>query len=96
MSSLPCRAVSENYQPVKLGEDTSWSIILSKGGVVELEAIINPDRLEPLNTFCCVAVPQGGTPAPSLRAIPSYCIRRIEHEKDILYYYFRPFGSEII
>ena len=57
-----------NHQPVRIGEDTSCSITLSKGGVVELEVVIDPDKLEPLNTFYCVAVPQGGTSAPLFKS----------------------------
>ena len=57
-----------NHQPVKLGEDISCSITLRKGGIVELETVIDPDKLEPLNTFYCVAVPQGGTAAPFFKS----------------------------
>ncbi len=49
-----------DHQPVKLDESTCRSITLSKGGVMELEAVIDPDKLGQFNTFYCVAVPQGG------------------------------------
>ena len=44
-------------------EGTSCSVTLSKGGVMELEAVIDPDKLGQFNTFYCVAVPQGGASA---------------------------------
>ena len=53
-----------DHQPVKIGESTSCSITLSKGGVMELEAVIDPDKLGQFNTFYCVAVPQNGGSAP--------------------------------
>ena len=53
-----------DHQPVKIGESTSCSITLSKGGVMELEAVIDPDKLGQFNTFYCVAVPQNGASAP--------------------------------
>jgi len=53
-----------NHQPVKLEESTSCSITLSKGGVMEIEAVIDPDKLGQFNTFYCVAVPQDGASAP--------------------------------
>ena len=53
-----------DHQPVKLGESTCCSVALSKGGVMELEAVIDPDRLGQFNTFYCVAVPQNGASAP--------------------------------
>ena len=49
-----------DHRPVKLDESTCRSITLSKGGVMELEAVIDPDKLGQFNTFYCVAVPQGG------------------------------------
>ncbi|MCI9159356.1 MAG: hypothetical protein HFF55_10200, partial [Lawsonibacter sp.] len=49
-----------DHQPVKLGEGTCRSITLSKGGVMELEAVIDPDKLGQFHTFYCVAVPQDG------------------------------------
>ena len=75
-----------DHQPVKIGESTSCSITLSKGGVMEIEAVIDPDKLGEFNTFYCVAVPRNGTSAPFLRAILFYCIRRTEHENDILHH----------
>ena len=53
-----------DHQPVKFDESTSCSITLSKGGVMELEAVIDPDKLGQFNTFYCVAVPQGGASGP--------------------------------
>ena len=53
-----------DHQPVKIGESTSCSITLSKGGVMEIEAVIDPDQLGEFNTFYCVAVPRNGTSAP--------------------------------
>ena len=53
-----------DHQPVKLGESTCCSVALSKGGVMELEAVIDPDKLGQFNTFYCVAVPQNGASAP--------------------------------
>ncbi|MEY8313031.1 hypothetical protein AALA61_13820 [Oscillospiraceae bacterium 42-9] len=52
-----------DHQPVELDEGTSCSVTLSKGGVMELEAVIDPDKLGQFNTFYCVAVPQGGASA---------------------------------
>ena len=52
------------HQPVKFDESTSCSVTLSKGGVMELEAVIAPDMLGDFNTLYCVAVPQGGASAP--------------------------------
>lgn len=49
-----------DHQPVKLGESTCYSVALSKGGVMELEAVIDPDKLGQFNTFYCVAVPRDG------------------------------------
>lgn len=49
-----------DHQPVKLDENTCRSITLSKGGVMELEAVIDPDKLGQFHTFYCVAVPQDG------------------------------------
>ena len=57
-----------DHQPVKIGESTSCSITLSKGGVMEIEAVIDPDRLGQFNTFYCVAVPQDGTAAPFFKS----------------------------
>ena len=57
-----------DHQPVKIGESTSCSITLSKGGVMEIEAVIDPDRLGQFNTFYCVAVPQDGTTAPFFKS----------------------------
>ena len=53
-----------DHQPVKLDESTSCSIILSKGGVMELEAVIDPDKLGRFNTFYCVAVPRDEASGP--------------------------------
>ncbi len=53
-----------DHHPVKLGESTCCSVALSKGGVMELEAVIDPDKLGQFNTFYCVAVPQDGASAP--------------------------------
>ena len=53
-----------DHQPVKLGESTCRSITLSKGGVIELEAVIDPDKLGQFHTFYCVAVPQDGASGP--------------------------------
>lgn len=53
-----------DHQPVKFDESTCCSVALSKGGVMELEAVIDPDKLGQFNTFYCVAVPQNGASAP--------------------------------
>ena len=53
-----------DHQPVKFDGSTSCSITLSKGSVMELEAVIDPDKLGQFNTFYCVAVPQGGASGP--------------------------------
>ncbi|MCR2025988.1 hypothetical protein [Anaerotruncus colihominis] len=53
-----------DHQPVKLDESTFCSITLNKGGVMELEAVIDPDKLGQFHTFYCVAVPQDGVSAP--------------------------------
>ena len=53
-----------DHQPVKLDESTCRSITLSKGGVIELEAVIDPDKLGQFHTFYCVAVPQDGASGP--------------------------------
>ena len=53
-----------DHQPVKIGESSSCPITWSKGGVVELEAVIDPDRLGQFNTLYCVAVPQDGASGP--------------------------------
>ena len=53
-----------DHQPVKLDESTCRSITLSKGGVMELEAVIDPDKLGQFHTFYCVAVPQDGVSGP--------------------------------
>lgn len=53
-----------DHRPVKFDESTCRSITLSKGGVMELEAVIDPDKLGQFNTFYCVAVPQGGASGP--------------------------------
>lgn len=53
-----------DHQPVKLDESTFHSVTLSKGGVMELEAVIDPDKLGQFNTFYCVAVPQDGASGP--------------------------------
>jgi hypothetical protein len=47
-------------QPVKIDESTSCSVTMSKGGVMEIEAIIDPEKLGQFNTFYCVAVPLDG------------------------------------
>ena len=49
---------------MKLDESTCRSITLSMGGVIELEAVIDPDKLGQFHTFYCVAVPQNGASAP--------------------------------
>ena len=60
---------SSSYAPcVKIGEDTSCSITVTKGGVMEIEAVIAPDRLGQFNTFYCVAVPQDGTATPFFKS----------------------------
>ena len=56
-----------DHQPVKLGESTSCSVALSKGGVMELEAVIDPDKLGQFHTFYCVAVPQDGASGPLIK-----------------------------
>ncbi len=53
-----------DHRPVKLDESTCRSITLSKGGVMELEAVIDPDKLGQFHTFYCVAVPQDGASGP--------------------------------
>ena len=53
-----------DHRPVKLDEGACRSITLSKGSVMELEAVIDPDKLGQFNTFYCVAVPQGGASGP--------------------------------
>ena len=53
-----------DHQPVKLDESTCRSVTLSKGGVMELEAVIDPEQLGQFNTFYCLAVPRNGTSAP--------------------------------
>lgn len=66
-----CGAAGETYlvafyldhQPVKINGDTSCSVTWGKGGVIEIEALIDPDKLERFNTFYCVAVPQDGDSA---------------------------------
>ena len=57
-----------DHQPVKLDENTCRSITLSKGGVIELEAVIDPDKLGDFNTFYCVAVPRGEGFAPFFKS----------------------------
>ncbi|MDE7219321.1 MAG: hypothetical protein K2O45_06850 [Oscillospiraceae bacterium] len=52
-----------DHQPVKIGESTSCPITWSKGGVTEIEAVIDPDKLGQFSTFYCVAVPRDGTSA---------------------------------
>ena len=61
-------AVFLNHQPVKIGEDTSCCITLGKGSIVELQVIIDPDKLEQLNTLYCVAVPHNKTSAPFFKS----------------------------
>ena len=53
-----------DHRPVKLDESTCRSITLSKGSVMELEAVIDPDKLGQFHTFYCVAVPRGGASGP--------------------------------
>ena len=53
-----------DHQPVKIGESTSCAITLSKRSVIEIEAVIDPDKLGEFNTFYCVAVPQNEASAP--------------------------------
>ena len=53
-----------DHRPVKLDESTCRSITLSKGSVMELEAVIDPDKLGQFHTFYCVAVPQDGASGP--------------------------------
>lgn len=53
-----------DHRPVKLDEGTCRSITLSKGGVMELEAVIDPGKLGQFHTFYCVAVPQDGASGP--------------------------------
>lgn len=57
-----------DHQPVKIGESTFCSITLNKGGVMEIEAVIDPDKLGEFNTFYCVAVPQYETSAPFFKS----------------------------
>ena len=57
-----------DHQPVKLDESTSYSVTLSKGGVMELEAVIDPDMLGDFNTLYCVAVPRGEGFAPFFKS----------------------------
>ena len=57
-----------DHRPVKLDESTSCSITLSKGGVMELEAVIDPDMLGDFNTLYCVAVPRGEGFAPFFKS----------------------------
>lgn len=57
-----------DHQPVKLDESTCRSITLSKGGVMELEAVIDPDMLGDFNTLYCVAVPRGEGFAPFFKS----------------------------
>ena len=57
-----------DHQPVKLDESTSCSVTLSKGGVMELEAVIDPDMLGDFNTLYCVAVPRGEGFAPFFKS----------------------------
>jgi hypothetical protein len=53
-----------DHRPVKLDESTCRSITLSKGGVMELEAVIDPDKLGQFHTLYCVAVPRDGASGP--------------------------------
>ena len=57
-----------DHRPVKLDESTSCSVTLSKGGVMELEAVIDPDTLGDFNTLYCVAVPRGEGFAPFFKS----------------------------
>ena len=57
-----------DHQPVKFDESTSCSVTLSKGGVMELEAVIAPDMLGDFNTLYCVAVPRGEGFAPFFKS----------------------------
>lgn len=57
-----------NHQPVKIGENTSCPITLNKGGVMELEALIDPEKLGQFSTFYCVAVPRAGASAPFFKS----------------------------
>lgn len=50
------------FEPVT--GSTGDTLALSKGGVMEPEAVIDPDKLGQFNTFYCVAVPQNGASAP--------------------------------
>lgn len=57
-----------DHQPVKIGGSTSCSITLNKGDVMEIEAMIDPDKLGQFNTFYCVAVPQDEVSAPFFKS----------------------------
>lgn len=71
-----CGAAGKSYQvvffldhhPVKIGEDTSCSVTWSKGGVIEIEAMIDPDKLGQFSTLYCVAVPVDGTSGPLFKS----------------------------
>ena len=52
-----------NHQPVKMDGDTSCFVTWSKGGLIEVEAQIDPDKLGQFSTFYCVAVPQDSASA---------------------------------
>ena len=57
-----------DHQPVKFKDDTSCSVTLRKGGVVEIGAVIDPEQLEQYNTLYCVAIPKDGTSAPFFKS----------------------------
>ena len=57
-----------DHQPVKIGGSNSCSITLSKGGVMEIEAVIDPEQLGQFNTLYCVAVPRNGTSSPFFKS----------------------------
>lgn len=71
-----CGAAGESYrvaffldhQPVIIDEDTSCSITVNKGGITEIELLVDPDMLGQFSTFYCVAVPQAGTSAPFFKS----------------------------
>lgn len=68
-----------DHQPVKIGESTSCSITLSKGGVMELEAVIDPDMLGDFNTLYCVAVPRGEGFAPFFKSNSILLYKDVSH-----------------
>ena len=68
-----------DHQPVRLDESTSCSVTLSKGGVMELEAVIDPDTLGDFNTLYCVAVPRGEGFAPFFKSNSILLYKDVSH-----------------